>query len=79
MEDKKKQLLSVLKARMEEARNKAIAEGRTIQPMQLNPMIQKLMERAKANGVQPKPMQMKKMSREELVSRLKSRMVKKVE
>ena len=71
MEDKRKQFLATFKARAEEARNKAIAEGRPMPTPATNPMMQKLIERAKAQGVQPRPMTMQKMTREEMIERIK--------
>lgn len=71
MEDKRAKLLATIKARAEEARNKAIAEGRPMPTPATNPMIQKLIERAKAQGVQPRPMTMQKMTREEIIARFK--------
>ena len=64
MEDKKKQLLSVLKARMEEARNK---------PMTMNPRLMQIIQRAKAQGTQP----MQKVSREEMIERFRNRIKQK--
>lgn len=65
MEDKRKQFLSVLNARAKESRDNA-------KPM--NPIFQRLIERAKANGIQPRPTQ--KISREELMERLRNRIKK---
>lgn len=52
MEDKRQQLLEALKARAKEARDKAIAEGKTV-PTIKNPLMEKIRERAakaKAEG-----------------------------
>ena len=74
--DKRQQLIEALKARA----LKAKAEGKTIQPMTINnPKLAELIERAKAKGIQPRPLTMNKMTREEAIAMFKNRLKKKEE
>lgn len=74
MEDKRKQLIESLKAKALEAKKRREANG---EPIPVSPKLQQLRERMKTINPQAIPTQMKRMSREELIERIKK--LKKVE
>lgn len=74
MEDKRKQMLDTLRAKALEAKKRREANS---EPIPVSPKLQQLRERMKTINPQAIPTQMKRMSREELIERIKK--LKKVE
>ena len=74
MEIKRNQILEALRARAKEARERAIAEGRTIPSVEhKNAFIERLKARAEAQGktFNPKPMTNERMQK--IIERIKNR------
>ena len=74
MEDKRKQMLDTLRAKALEAKKRREDNS---EPIPVSPKLQQLRERMKTINPQAMPTQMKRMSREELIERIKK--LKKVE
>lgn len=68
MEDKRKQMLDALRAKALEAKKRREVNS---EPMPVSPKLQQLRERMKTINPQAMPTQMKRMSREELIERIK--------
>jgi hypothetical protein len=80
MMTQQKKLLETLKARVQERREKAIAEGKPLQVREIhNPLIEKLKARAKAEGKELKPMPLTDERMKKMVERFKARTIKKEE
>lgn len=81
MEDKRQQFLEALKARAKEAREKAIAEGKTV-PTIKNPIMEKLRERAakaKAEGKTARSYPAPNARFAELIKKMKEAKLNKIE